>query len=57
MGEVWRARDGRVLRDVALKVVHGTVGDAEARRRLLAESRTVIEKFDEPLTSPNGAAG
>ena len=41
MGEVWRARDDRLQRDVALKVLHGSVGDAEGRRRLLAEARAV----------------
>lgn len=41
MGEVWRARDDRLQRDVALKVLHGSVGDAEARRRLLAEARAI----------------
>jgi serine/threonine protein kinase len=41
MGEVWRARDDRLRRDVALKVLHGSIGDAEARRRLLAEARAV----------------
>ena len=40
-GEVWRARDDRLQRDVALKVMHGGLGDEQARRRLLAEARAV----------------
>jgi len=40
-GEVWRARDDRLQRDVALKVMHGSLGDEESRRRLLAEARAV----------------
>ena len=40
-GEVWRARDDRLQRDVALKVLHGALGDEQSRRRLLAEARAV----------------
>jgi serine/threonine protein kinase len=41
MGEVWRARDDRLERDIALKVLHAEAGDEASRRRLLAEARTV----------------
>ena len=41
MGEVWRARDERLQRDVALKVLHGSLDDPDARRRLLTEARSV----------------
>ncbi len=42
MGEVYRARDGRLGREVAIKVLSRTLaGDAESRRRFDAEVRTV----------------
>ena len=41
MGEVWRARDDRLERDVALKVLHVGARDEASRRRLLAEARAV----------------
>src|SRR5690349_18783468 len=39
MGEVYRARDSRLNRDVALKVLRGsTVRDADSRRRFVHEA-------------------
>lgn len=40
-GDVWRARDDRLARDVAIKVLHGPVADSDARRRLVAEARAL----------------
>src|SRR5688500_17581724 len=40
MGEVYRSRDPRLGRDVAIKVLHaGVVADPERRRRFEAEAR------------------
>jgi serine/threonine protein kinase len=39
MGVVYRARDERLERDVAIKVVHaGALGDPEARKRFRKEA-------------------
>ena len=46
MGEVWRAHDDRLQRQVALKVLHGAAGE-ESRRRLLAEAR-VLSALNHP---------
>ncbi|MGI9077963.1 MAG: protein kinase domain-containing protein [Gemmatimonadaceae bacterium] len=41
MGEVYRARDSRLDRSVAVKTIRGTtLSDAEATRRLISEART-----------------
>lgn len=41
MGEVYRARDSRLGRDVALKVLHGDLtGTGEWRRRFEHEARS-----------------
>lgn len=40
MGAVWLARDLRLDRPVALKILHDDTGDAAARERLLREART-----------------
>jgi serine/threonine protein kinase len=42
MGEVYRARDERLGRDVAIKVLHaGAIGDPESQRRFAQEARAV----------------
>ncbi len=42
MGEVWRARDSRLGRDVAIKVLHGSVAsDPERRDRFEREARAI----------------
>jgi eukaryotic-like serine/threonine-protein kinase len=42
MGEVYRARDERLSRDVAIKVLHaGAVHDPESQRRFAQEARAV----------------
>ena len=44
MGEVYRARDTRLGRDVAIKVLPlGDVADETARRRLVREARTASQ--------------
>jgi tetratricopeptide (TPR) repeat protein/predicted Ser/Thr protein kinase len=48
MGEVYRAHDDRLDRDVAVKVIHtGTVVDEDARRRLRREADT-LSKLNHP---------
>ncbi|HQR66712.1 MAG TPA: protein kinase [Thermoanaerobaculia bacterium] len=48
MGEVWRARDTRLERDVALKVLPAsTTGDEVARARLVREAR-LASKLNHP---------
>lgn len=39
MGQVYRARDTRLGREVAIKTVHGPVADVDSKRRLLKEAR------------------
>jgi Tol biopolymer transport system component len=52
MGEVYRARDTKLERDVAIKVLHGAfAADAELRRRLGQEARILAS-----LNHPNIAA-
>jgi Tol biopolymer transport system component len=52
MGEVYRARDSKLERDVAIKVLHGAfAADAELRRRLGQEARILAS-----LNHPNIAA-
>src|SRR5512137_2210265 len=48
MGQVWRAHDTRLQRDVALKVLPAdTLGDATARARLIREAR-LASKLNHP---------
>jgi eukaryotic-like serine/threonine-protein kinase len=48
MGQVWRARDTRLEREVALKVLPAeTLGDATARARLVREAR-LASKLNHP---------
>jgi eukaryotic-like serine/threonine-protein kinase len=48
MGQVFRARDTRLNRDVAIKVLHGAAGThGDASRRLLREARAAA-KLDHP---------
>lgn len=48
MGEVWRARDSRLERDVALKVLPAAaLGDETARARLVREAR-LASKLNHP---------
>ena len=48
MGEVWRARDGRLQRDVAVKVLLGTADSGDALPRFEREARAVAA-----LSHPN----
>ena len=45
MGEVYRARDTRLDRDVAIKVLSGGLGDAGARREALEREARAIAKL------------
>ena len=47
MGEVYRARDVRLNRHVALKVINAS-GEDEGRRRLLSEARAAPARCDLP---------
>src|SRR5436853_859384 len=48
MGEVWRARDQRLQRDVAVKVLRGTAHTGDALARFEREARAVAA-----LSHPN----
>src|SRR5512143_1977790 len=51
MGEVYRARDTSLRRDVAIKVLGRLAGDAEARKRFQREAQAVAA-----LSHPNVVA-
>ncbi len=48
MGTVWRARQGMISRDVALKIIHPSLATPALRRRFLQEMET-LGKLDHPL--------
>jgi serine/threonine protein kinase/WD40 repeat protein len=48
MGTVWRARQGMIRRDVALKIIHPSLATPALRRRFLQEMET-LGKLDHPL--------
>src|SRR5919205_991888 len=49
MGEVWRAEDTRLLREVAVKILsHQVAHDPEWKERFLREARTIAQ-----LNHPN----
>ena len=51
MGEVYRARDTRLDRDVAIKVLSGELGDAGWRREALEREARAIAKLTHPRIS------
>jgi serine/threonine-protein kinase len=60
MGQVYAARDSRLNRDVAIKVIHRTAGET-APARALAEEARILSRLDHPnvarlyeLVSKNG---
>ena len=58
MGEVWRARDTRLGRDVAVKVLPARLaGDAEALARFEREGRAVAALSHPKVPDDNGAGG
>jgi serine/threonine protein kinase len=48
MGQVWRARDLRLARDVAIKFINGAMHGAQARERFEVEARSLAR-----VTHPN----
>jgi len=51
MGEVWLAHDARVGRDIAVKMMRGGTGDADAVARFLREAR-VQGRLEHPCVVP-----
>lgn len=51
MGEVWLAHDGRIDRDIAIKLMRGGAGDADLVSRFLREAR-VQGRLEHPSVVP-----
>jgi serine/threonine-protein kinase len=51
MGEVWLAHDGRIDRDIAIKLMRGGAGDADLVARFLREAR-VQGRLEHPSVVP-----
>jgi serine/threonine protein kinase len=48
MGEVYRARDTRLARDVALKILPAEMSDAPSRRQNLEQEARAVARLNDP---------